>query len=248
MSQSKISKIERSLLLPSVNDVAELCRVYEIPEAERDELLTLAESLREESSARVIMARGVSGFQRKMTKLAASTSVARTFHPVVVPGVLQTREYTRWIFEDPREKVSAEETEGSIEARQEKRQGLFQGSTRHHLIVPEGALRWQAGSPELMAEQVEDIARVTAEAPNAVVGIIPWTQPAHVFPGHGFNIYDEDAVMVGTETATATLTGAADIATYIDLFGELEKLACFGDEAVEHLERIAEEYHQLTRR
>ncbi|MFE9245053.1 helix-turn-helix domain-containing protein [Nocardiopsis sp. NPDC006938] len=248
MSQSKISKIERSLLLPSVNDVAELCRVYEIPEPERAELLALAESLREEASARVIMARGVSGFQRKMTKLAASTSVARTFHPVVVPGVLQTREYTRCIFEDPRKKVSPEEAEASIEARQERRQGLFHGTTQHRLIVPEGALRWQAGSPELMAEQVEDIARVTAEAPNAVVGVIPWTRPAHVFPGHGFNIYDEDAVMVGTETATATLTGAADIATYVELFGELEKLACFGDEAIDHLERIAEEYRQLARK
>lgn len=246
MSQSKISKIESSLLLPSVNDVAELCRVYEVPETERSELSALAESLREEASARVIMARGVSRFQQRMTKLAAATSVIRSFHPVVVPGVLQTREYTRCVFEDPRDKVSAEEAEASIEARQERRQGLFEGSTQHRLIVPEGALRWQAGSPELMAEQVEEIARVATQAPNAVVGVIPWTRPAHVFPGHGFNIYDEDAVMVGTETATATLTGAADIATYVELFGELEKLACFGDEAVGHLERIAGEYRQLA--
>nr|WP_231972586.1 DUF5753 domain-containing protein [Nocardiopsis alborubida] len=27
------------------------------------------------------------------------------------------------------------------------------------MIVPEGALRWQAGSPEVMAEQAEDIMR-----------------------------------------------------------------------------------------
>ncbi|MFE1080275.1 Scr1 family TA system antitoxin-like transcriptional regulator [Nocardiopsis alba] len=105
----------------------------------------------------------------------------------------------------------------------------------------------QAGSPEVMVEQIEDIARVVTQAPNAVVGVIPWTRPTHVFPGHGFNIYDEDAVMVGTETATATLTGTADISTYVELFGELEKLADFGDEAVAHLERIAAEYRQLAR-
>ncbi|MFE1102172.1 helix-turn-helix domain-containing protein [Nocardiopsis alba] len=247
MSQSKISKIERSLLLPSVDDVAALCRVYEVPENERAELLALAESLREEASARVIMARGVSRFHQKMTRLTAATSVVRTFHPVMISGVLQTRAYTRCIFEDPRDKVSEEETEASIEARQERRQGLFQGATQHRLIVPEGALRWQAGSPKVMVEQIKDIARVVTHAPNAVVGVIPWTRPAHVFPGHGFNIYDEDAVMVGTETATATLTGTADISTYVELFGELEKLADFGDDAVAHLERIAAEYRQLAR-
>ena len=246
MSQSKISKIERGLLLPSVEDVAALCQVYEIPGEGRTDLVGLAEALREEASARVIMARGVSRFQQKLTKLSASASVIRTFHPVLIPGVLQTREYTRCVFDSSRDKVSKEETEASINARQERRRGLFEGTTRHRLIVSEGTLRWQAGSPELMAEQVEDIARVAAQAPNAVVGVIPWTRPAHVFPGHGFNIYDEDAVMVGTETATATLTGTADIATYVELFTELERLACFGDEAISHLERIAGEYRRLA--
>lgn len=246
MSQSKISKIERGLLLPSVDDVAALCRVYEVSSDDRNELLKLAEDLREEASARVIMSRGVSQFQRKLTQLTASASVIRSFHPVVVLGVLQTREYTRCVFADPRDKVSEEEAEASIKARQERRRSLFEGSTQHRLLMPEGALRWQAGSASLMAEQVEDIAKVTAQGGNAAVGIIPWTTPTHVFPGHGFTIYDEDAVMVGTETATATLTGAADIATYVELFTELEGLACFGEEAIAHLERIASDYRRLV--
>jgi transcriptional regulator with XRE-family HTH domain len=247
MSQSKVSKIERGLLLPSVDDVAALCDVYEVLGNERMELLALAGDLRQEASSRVIMARGVSQFQRRINGLTEAASLIRTFHPVLVPGALQTRGYTRCVFADPRRQVSEEEAEASIEARQERRRGLFEGVTRHRLIVPEGALRWQAGSAEVMADQVEDIAKVIARSENATVGFIPWTTPAHVFPGHGFNIYDEDAVMAGTETATATITGAADIATYVELFGELEKLACFGDEAIGHLERIAGEYRALAR-
>ncbi|MFJ9557827.1 helix-turn-helix domain-containing protein [Nocardiopsis sp. NPDC101807] len=246
MSQSKVSKIERALLLPTVDDVAALCRVYGVASEERAELVALAEGLRQEASSRVIMARGVSQFQRRINHLTTSASIIRSFHPVIVLGVLQTREYTRCVFNDPRSQVSAQEAEASIQARQERRRGLFEGTTRHHLIVPEGALRWQAGSADIMADQIEDIARVVVQASNAVVGVIPWTRPTHVFPGHGFNIFDEDAVMVGTETATATLTGAADIATYVELFGELEKLACFEDEAVSHLERIAGEYRRLA--
>ncbi|SIO85558.1 hypothetical protein [Nocardiopsis sp. JB363] len=53
--------------------------------------------------------------------------------------------------------------------------------------------------------------------------------------------------MVDTETATATLTGTTDIATYVELFAELEKPACFGDEAVQHLERIAGRLRRLRR-
>ncbi|WP_431867776.1 helix-turn-helix domain-containing protein [Nocardiopsis eucommiae] len=248
MSQSKISKIERSLLLPSVDDVVELCRVYEIPKTERTKLLLLAESLREEASARVIMARGVSQFQSRVTQLEAAAAVVRSYEPALVLGALQTREYTRCIFDDPRDKVSADEAEAAIEARQERHRALRAGATRYVLIMPEGALRWHVGSASIMAKQIEQIATIAARGGNTEVGIIPWTQPVHVFPGHAFDVYDEDAVVVATETATATLTGAADIATYVELFGELEKLACFGDEAVEHLVRIAEEYHQLTRR
>ncbi|MEU5859407.1 Scr1 family TA system antitoxin-like transcriptional regulator [Nocardiopsis dassonvillei] len=248
MSQSKISKIERGLLLPSVDDVAALCRVYELPADKRAELLAQAEALREEASSRVIMARGVSQFQRRATRMEAAASLVRSFEPALVLGALQTREYARCVFDDPRDKVSEEEAAASVEARQERHRALTEGTTRYELIMPEGALRWQVGSASIMVDQVEEIAAIAARGGNAVVGLVPWTTPVHVFPGHAFDIYDEDAVVVATETATATLTGAADIATYVELFGELEKLACFGEEAVGHLERITGEYRSLARR
>lgn len=67
-----------------------------------------------------------------------------------------------------------------------------------------------------------------------------------LFPRHGFHLYDSDAVVVGTETATATMTGPADIATYTELFEVLEALACFGAEAQHHRGRITGEYRQLA--
>ncbi|MEU3230538.1 helix-turn-helix domain-containing protein [Nocardiopsis alba] len=247
MSQSKISKIERSLLLPSVDDVAALCRVYEVPENERAELLALAESLREEASTRVILARRVPAVQQRVAQIEAKSSLVRSFQPLMVFGILQTYEYSRCLYTVPRYKVPVEEAEAAIRLRQGRRQALTTGSTRYRLIMSEGALRWQAGSAELMAKQVEDIAEVARSGGQVGIGIIPWSTPVRIFPRNAFHIYDEDAVMVGTETATATLTGTADISTYVELFGELEKLADFGDDAVAHLERIASEYRQLAR-
>jgi transcriptional regulator with XRE-family HTH domain len=64
MSQSKISKIERGFLLPSADGVAALCRVYGIPDSEWPGLMALVTGLCEESSARVILARGVAEMQQ----------------------------------------------------------------------------------------------------------------------------------------------------------------------------------------
>lgn len=111
-------------------------------------------------------------------------------------------------------------------------------------MVTEGALRWQACSARTMVEQTETLLSVLSW-PGVMLGLIPWSTPVRVFPGHGFHIYDEDAVIVGTETATATLTSTADLATYRDLFTALEETAHVGADARPHLERIAEEYRAL---
>ena len=101
MSQSKISKIERGFLLPGVDDVAALCQVYDVPDSERPSLLALAAGLREESSARVILARGAAETQRRIGQLEGSASLVRSFQPVMVIGLIQTTAYMRCVFGIP---------------------------------------------------------------------------------------------------------------------------------------------------
>ncbi|MFI9553164.1 helix-turn-helix domain-containing protein [Nonomuraea endophytica] len=246
MSQSKVSKIERGFLLPSLDDVEVLSRVYELPADERDELVALVVGLREEASARVILARGVAEMQRKIGQLEASATLIRSFQPTMVIGLLQTSAYMRYVFGMPvSPEVSAEEVVAAVSAREARQRVLDDRSKQFVLIMTEGSLRWHVGSACVMKEQVEAIAE-TAKRPNVRVGIIPWTTPVQLFPRHGFHLYDADAVIVGTETATATMTGAADVTTYIELFDALEMLALFGDAAQEHFARIANEYCALA--
>lgn len=244
MSQSKISKIERQFLLPSIEDVEALCRVYEIPTDERDELVALVRGLREEASVRVILGRGVAEMQRRVGQLEKSATSIRTFQPAMVIGLLQTPAYMRCVFGTPdSQALSGEDVDEAVMLREARQRVLSDPAKQFVLIMTEGALRWQAGSAQVMAEQAEAIAAVSL--PNVRVGIIPWTTPVDLFPRHGFHLYDDDAVIVGTETATATMTGVSDIATYVELFNLLESLAVFGDEAREHFERIASDYRNL---
>jgi transcriptional regulator with XRE-family HTH domain len=246
MSQSKISKIERGFLLPSIDDVAALCRVYDIPDSERPGILALAAGLRQESAARVILARGVAETQRRIGQLEASASLVRSFQPVMVVGLVQTTAYMRYVFGIPdSHELSPDEIADAVAAREARQRVLDSPGKQFTLIMTEGALRWHAGSPVVMAEQVQAIADVSRR-PNVRVGIIPWTTPVAYFPRGGFHLFDNDAAIVATDVATATMTASADIATYTEIFTALEQIAAFGDDAHSHLARIAADYRQLS--
>jgi len=154
VSHSKVSKIERGFLLPSVDDVAALCRAYKITGPERRELITLATGLRQEQSARVILARGVAENQRRIGQLEAASTLIRGFQPVLVDGLLQTEAYMRLVFGVPGTAVTSEdEVAAATEARRERQRMLDDEARRFELIMSEGAIRWHAGSGSLMAEQ-----------------------------------------------------------------------------------------------
>lgn len=232
-------------MLPSIDDVAALCRVYGIPDSERPGLMALVTGLREESSARVILARGVARMQQRISQLEASASLVRSFQPVMVIGLMQAAAYMRCVFGVPdSHELSADEIDTAVAAREARQRVLDSPGKRFVLIMTEGALRWQAGSPAIMAEQVRAIAEASMR-PNVRIGIIPWTTPVTQFPRGGFHLYD-DAVNVATDAATAIITAPADIVTYTEIFTALEETASFGDAAREHLTRIATDYQQLA--
>lgn len=243
MGQSKISKIERGALLPSISDVEALCRVYEVHGETRDELLALVSGLREEASARIVLARGASTMQRRIGQLEDSATLFRSFQPAMVIGLLQTPAYMQVVFSRRVEPVEATKAAAARESRQ---QVLRNPDKQFVMVMTEGALRWQAGSPEIMVEQIEAIIDAATSFSTVRIGIIPWTTPVRVFPLHGFHIYDTDAVGFGSAMAAATVTGASDIATFVDLFEAIEAVAVFGDEALEHFRRIADDYRALA--
>ena len=126
-----------------------------------------------------------------------------------------------------------------------RRQRILDSGRDIALLMTEGALRWQASGPAVMAEQLDYIAEVSRRA-HVRVGVIPWTTVADVFPLHGFSIYDDRAVIVGTRVATAFLTEPEDVAEHVKLFGALEALAAWDDLARDHLGRIAADFRALT--
>lgn len=244
ISQSKISKLERGALRPSPEDVRTLASVYGATQSQLDEMVRLAEAVKTGiiEPPRVTLSRGAHHQQQRIRRLEESAALLRTYQPTMVIGLLQTPAYATLVFTggglpDP-------EAEQAVAARIERQAQLRDRVPHAILIMTEGALRWQAGSPQVMIEQIDAIA-VAIELPNVQIGIIPFSAPATIFPRHGFHLYDSDAAIVGTETGMATITDSEDITKYEKMFTLLTEIAAMGPAARPVLDRIASDYRSL---
>lgn len=245
ISQSSISRYERGLFVPSVDDAAELARVYKASPADRRRLLQLVRDLRENTtpSARVIMQRAAGEMQARIGRIEASSVRIRYFHPLVISGLLQTEAYMATVFASGGD-LPLEQQRAAVAQRMERQDVLRDDRHEFTFVLPEGALRWQMGSPAVMVEQLEHVVAVSRLS-NVRIGIIPWTTRVDLAPMHGFDLHDERAAIVGTETATAFLTNPHDVVAYSKLFAELEALASFDDDARTILARVAEDFRSL---
>jgi len=227
ITQSKVSRAETGIFLPTEDDVKKLCRVYGAKPREQRQLLEMTRDLREGSTpARVILQRGGWWMQQRIGKLEAAAFQVRTFTPAVIIGLVQTRGYTSALFGDS---LSPEDRDRTVSARLERQRVLATGR-QFIFLMGEGALRWNIGGARVMAEQLDHLIEVSKLA-NVKMGVIPWTTPTTVPALHGFTLYDSRAVLLGTQTATAIMTDRRNVADYEAYWKELEPFASWGDEA-----------------
>jgi hypothetical protein len=96
-----------------------------------------------------------------------------------------------------------------------------------------------------MAEQIGNIIAAT-RLPNVTIGVVPWGTQATAFPLHGWDLYDQRAVIVGTMNATAVLTEPREVRIYVELMDELEAMAVYDDEARSVLSRVQQGYLEMS--
>lgn len=244
MSQATISRFENGKRVPTDADVRALCQVYRAPVAVRRELLAIAKDMREgAATTRTILHRiGAPSVQQRIGRIEAVSARIRSFQPTIVIGLLQTADYMRALLSGLHQ---GEDLEAMVTARL-ARQQVLDTDRAFHFVLTESALRWHIGSQEVMARQVEHLVVVT-ERHNVQLGVIPWTRPVNHPVLHPFQIYDQRAVMVGTENAVAVITDSHDVAEYESRFKIYAGLADYGDDAQHVLRRLANEYRTLDR-
>lgn len=243
-SARRISNIETGRFVPRDDELEQLADLYHANATVRRKLHQAVSDLSAEPpKARAMIARhGAYKMQQRIQRAERESARIRSFQPLMVVGTAQTPAYMRAVFSSGGDLTPAD-LEKSIATRIARAEILGTGRDVS-MIQTEGALRWQAASPAVMAEQLAHLAEIS-ERPGVRVGIIPWTTPIDCFPRSGFHIFDSRAVTAATDAATTFYADTQDVALYEKLWGELEALTAWGNEAREHLERIAADYRGL---
>lgn len=229
VTQPTISKIETGKMLPSVEMVNRLAEAIGLDTEVREDLL---EELARISTDIATWRRSGGRGEAKQTMLAErerTTTTRRSFHPAVVPGLLQTAEYARQIFARSMF-LTDEEMTRAVAARMERQTLLYSAGHRFEFLITEAALRVRIGPDEVMRAQLDRLVNVSTLT-NVRLGIVPWSAELPRVALHGFAIFDGERVAVETYTSELTLTDPRDIETYIRLLEDLSTVALFDEDA-----------------
>ncbi|GAA2676326.1 MULTISPECIES: helix-turn-helix transcriptional regulator [Actinosynnema] len=241
MSQSKLSKIENGMLLPSVTDVERLVAELSATRETKVELVELARQLHAEAETRrVVLHRGAHRHQQTVARIEARATTSRFFQISGVPTLLQTEDYLRVVLSA----TPTHEQDTAIGALRARRGRMEDLNRRFVFLLSESALRWRMGSADLMCEQIEHLRRL-GRRPNVQLAVVPWSAEVSAVVLHGFQVYDERYVTLSVLTGNATITDPHDVREYLHLFGRLERVALRGELLEDLLEGISRDHRKL---
>lgn len=238
-SQGKISRAETGRFPLSVEDVRKLAELYGASDKVARELAALADELRVgRADSRLVFQRGDNHFQTRVREAEEDARLVRSYQPGIVIGSVQIEDYATAVFGQSGRPGAAEKLRERLER---GRLMLSDRSREWVLIHTEGALRWPVHSAAVMGDQIEHLITIS-RLPNVRIGLLDQSTPLSFTAAHGFHLYDDTKVHIGTKTAAALTSDQRDLDAYNRLFGLLEQSTLWGDEARAALLRIADGY------
>ena len=245
-SQPKVSRIERGQRTPSEEDLQAFAQVVGATAEITDELLTRVRTVHSVHAAwRRQLAGGAAVGQQDILELEASVRLVRAFEPAVIPGMLETDDYARKLFDDVVALYGIpNDAEEAVRIRLRRRQLIHDPARRFEFIIGEAALRSQVCPPAVMRAQL-DLVRALSNLETVEVSILPTDVKLPFLPLHGFWIFDDELVSVETVHTRVEARDPSEVALYLRVFGQLKAAAHDGEEARALLTRVIEDWRRI---
>jgi len=237
ISQSKVSRIESGLSVPSLPEVRAWAEAVQASDETSHLLLVLTEAAHTAVLRWHSELRDRPHIQDAVETTERSARRILTFQPSVVPGLLQTAEYARRVFEMFQEPpYGAAQLAAAVVARVERQLQLHDPSRTFDFLITEAALRWRPSTHASLAAQIDRVSSLSTLS-NINVGVLPYALQATVPYSHAFTIYepmDDDCdVLVNVEMihANVQLFRESDISAFQRRWSALDRSAIHGDDA-----------------
>jgi transcriptional regulator with XRE-family HTH domain len=240
-AQSKVSRIENGRQSVSADEVIAWTAAVGAAAPVRADLLADLHTVRfEYASWRRQLRAGTAPRQQVNVGLEADAALVRVFVPDMIPGLVQTPDYARYVFA---RLVALHETpndvEAGVRARLARQQVLYDGSKRFRFLLTEAALRYRICPPQILRAQLDRLA-VLAELDTVEVAVLPFTTVLPVVPSHAFTMFDGDLVLVELTGAELAFRDGEEIGLYERVFAALWKVAVHGAAAVDFVLAVSQ--------
>ncbi|MEU9844905.1 helix-turn-helix transcriptional regulator [Actinomadura sp. NPDC048032] len=252
ISQSKVSRIESGLTLPTVPEVTAWWTAVNASA----ETAALLESLTEAAFTEVHrwsrILRDRPHLQGDIQEVESRSHRIMVFQNAIVPGLLQTAEYSRRVFAFFSPDGTGADLAAAVAGRLERQIALFDQNRRFDFLLTEASLRWRPGPARLLLAQLDRIASLST-LDNVTIGLLPHTMEAVTYVTHGFALFDlredsrgggEAIAMVETVHANLTVSDPESISRYRRRWRLLKEAALYDDDAHLLLDTLAAELRE----
>ncbi|MFJ6613999.1 helix-turn-helix domain-containing protein [Streptomyces sp. NPDC091289] len=245
-STAKISRIESGTVSARVGDVRVLLDLYEVEDVVERQLL---EKLARDSNKRgwwmdFDAGQPVREILGDFLSLESDATYIRTWQPVLIPGLLQTPEYTRALTDASPDVISEEAADMVVKVRQERRRVFEETGARFAAVIWEPAITGPMPSPAVHRAQLAHLNKM-AKQPNMTIQVLPHTEwaAARVSPAFvGLSYAQETSpeVIVIDAVANCIILEERDVmANYVHAFDTLRSAALTRTESMAFIEKVA---------
>ncbi|WP_280482388.1 helix-turn-helix domain-containing protein [Nocardia cyriacigeorgica] len=235
-SHAKISRLELGRTGFKERDIRDLLTLYGVHDPEeRESFLELARKANEPGWWHRYSDLLPSWFGTYLGLEQAATKI-RTYEAHLVPGLLQTPEYTRAVvtlgYEDA-------DTDRRVAVRQRRQEILHRSDPPFvWAVIDEAALHRPVGGADVHRAQMHHLAEL-AQLPNVTIQVVPYSAGEHAAAGSSFSILRfaepelPDIVYLEHLTSALYLDRREDLALYLSVMDRLSVQAARPERSIE---------------
>ncbi|KUP97587.1 helix-turn-helix domain-containing protein [Thermobifida cellulosilytica] len=243
-SRAKLQRLEAGdFQRLRAGDIMALCQIYKADEAVAQELIQIARDSRTEkpwwTQYKDVLPGAFLGLETEATLI-------QEYNIALVPGLLQTRDYTAALMRTSVDIHGEEEIRRRLEIRAERQRAVLDRDNPPMVmaVIDEAAVRRQIGGGETMKSQVRHLIELS-ERPRVDIQVLPFAAGAHAAAGIPFTILGFDGtdaagsvVYLETHKDGYYLDTDEEIARYRLIFGRTQGSAMSVEDSRDFLERL----------
>ncbi|UVS80857.1 Helix-turn-helix domain protein [Actinokineospora sp. UTMC 2448] len=245
-SASKISRIETGHVGVTPRDVRDMSELYGIDTDRREALVQLAREARQKGWWHAY----TEVFTGAFVGLEAEAASLRAHQALLVPGLLQTEDYTRAVIQAIRPDAGAAEIDKRVRGRLARQRLLTDPHPPEYwAVIDEAVLHRVVGGPKVMRAQLLRMADAAA-LPHVTLQVVPFGTGAHAGMEAPFLILgfpepaDPDVVYVESTSTGTYLEQPSDVRRYTLMFDHLRAAALRPEDTVDLIRRAADRLAQ----